>query len=418
MSSVASPDDPFALQMLFVDEEGGRIEATVQKHIMHKFSNSIVEGQVYRITRFGILRNGGHDFKIIFNSNTQVIACPDIDIPLLGLALTKTSNIKRTRGFSDYLLDFMGIVTAISEETKLNKEGRVTRLMSIDLVDEMGEIQCAIFGNLMDTVKGYLTEPRCGLLVIIIQLAKFNVYKGQVGIQNVMNASKIWWNPDIPQAVEFKNGLAVHEIESDLAISIIPEKPRPVSLREEFLEMYPKKSVRELNQLLEEGSFIILGTITEILDDSLWWYMACTCMKSVTYELGFPFCTGCNIPVYNITPRYKIKLAVTNGEDITHLIMFDSECRFLLDKSCYDLLEEGKVNGCSGYPQEIMDFVGKELLYRVEINEDAMLAYDGCIKVKKLCSDSSIISDYKERVDDETPLKVVSLLILPSFKFY
>ncbi|KAJ1399820.1 Fgenesh protein [Sesbania bispinosa] len=32
MCVVATPDDPFATRMVFVDEEGGRIEATVQKH--------------------------------------------------------------------------------------------------------------------------------------------------------------------------------------------------------------------------------------------------------------------------------------------------------------------------------------------------------------------------------------------------
>ncbi|KAJ1426549.1 hypothetical protein SESBI_10293 [Sesbania bispinosa] len=69
--------------------------------------------------------------------------------------------------------------------------------------------------------------------------------------RNVMNATKIWWDPLIPECIEFKNGLAVHEIESDIEISIISQQPKPVSMRDEFMKLYPKKSLGQLHQLAE-----------------------------------------------------------------------------------------------------------------------------------------------------------------------
>ncbi|KAJ1417294.1 hypothetical protein SESBI_16720 [Sesbania bispinosa] len=127
----------------------------------------------------------------------------------------------------------MGMVSAVLEEINLSKEGRQTRLMLIDLVDEM-------------TTCSY--NP---------------IGKGEVGIQNVMNASKVYWNPDIPEATEFKSGLAVHEIETEVEIRTITERSRPLPAKEEFLKMYPKKSVAQLQQLDEDGCFVIVGVVDQ-----------------------------------------------------------------------------------------------------------------------------------------------------------
>ncbi|KAJ1415906.1 Nucleic acid-binding, OB-fold [Sesbania bispinosa] len=217
MTSVAKPHDPFATQMW------GRIEATVPKQHMAKFMHSVIEGEVYRVTNFGV------------------------GIPLSGLSLVKTMDIKKTNGRSNFLIDFMGIVSEILEEIMLNKEGRQTRLMLLDLVDEMTSCTYS-------------------------HLAKVNLYKvgfprfSEVGIQNVMNATKFFWNLDLPEAIDFKNG-------------------------------------------------------------------------------------------------YKLKLEVGDGTDSVQLILFDSECYTILNKSCRDMLSEQKVS-LAEYPCEMKNVVGKELHFR------------------------------------------------------
>ncbi|KAJ1422567.1 Nucleic acid-binding, OB-fold [Sesbania bispinosa] len=143
MSAVATPDDPFVMHMLFVDQEGLCIEVVIQKHFMHRFSDSVMEREVYNLTNFSVTRNSGkfrathHDYKLTFNANTNIVPCPSVAIHHTGLSLVKTSDIMKTKGSSQYLIDFMGIVTGIFEELNLSKEGRQTRLMLIDMVDKM-----------------------------------------------------------------------------------------------------------------------------------------------------------------------------------------------------------------------------------------------------------------------------------------
>ncbi|KAJ1441611.1 hypothetical protein SESBI_01233 [Sesbania bispinosa] len=306
MCSVATPNDPYALQMLFMDEEGERIEATVQRPLMNKFRHALLMGNC------GKFRAASHEFKLMFNATTNLIPC---------------------------------------------------------------------------------------------QSAKIR----HVGIQNVMNASKIFWNPEWPVAIEFKNSLPVHEVETDVCIGTISDRGRPVCLREEFLKLYPKKSVRQLVESVEEGSFVVLGTIAEIIEESTWWYMASTCMKAVSYEPGFPYYEDCKTVVFELTPKwYKLKVIVSDGFESAQLIMFDSECFTLLSKPCREmvLISQAKGLSCGEFPTEIKELIGKEFLFRVENKDESLFGLDDSFKVKRACSESFIIDEFKEALDDETPLKL------------
>ncbi|KAJ1377218.1 hypothetical protein SESBI_49105 [Sesbania bispinosa] len=411
MASLAKPNDPYALEMVFIDDEGGRIEATMPKNLMMKFSQIVAEREVYRLSNFALTENSGkfraahHEFKIVFNGGTKMIRCPSVNIPVSGFSLLKTSDINKTNGCSDYLFDFMGVLTAVSEEITMKKQGRETRLILLDLVDEMGSIRCAVFGDMVDVVAGFLTVPRDGLPVLIIQLAKANIYKGQVGIQNVMNATKFYWNPDLAEAIEFKNGLAVHEVEPELAIGFISNRSRQVSMKEEFLTIYPRKPIGKLSVNSEDGAFIILGVIDEVLQEENWWYMACTCMKALSFDYGLPYCRDCEKVLFEMNPRFKIKILVTDGEDWVPLLLWDSESYSLMNKNCRELLSEIKGDPTECYPCNILDLIGQEFLFRVERKEDAKFVSEGSYVVRRVCADQSVIDEFKGVVDEETPLK-------------
>ncbi|KAJ1415607.1 Nucleic acid-binding, OB-fold [Sesbania bispinosa] len=136
------------LMLYFLWIKGGRIEATVGKQFIRKFDSCVVEGEVYKVTDFAIIKNLGkfratsHGFKLVFNATTKLLPTLVGSIPFHGLSFLKTSDIMKTKGHSDYLLDYMGILTAVSDEmTMTSRDGREARLMQL----ELGEIRCAIF---------------------------------------------------------------------------------------------------------------------------------------------------------------------------------------------------------------------------------------------------------------------------------
>ncbi|KAJ1422566.1 Nucleic acid-binding, OB-fold [Sesbania bispinosa] len=104
---------------------------------------------------------------------------------------------------------------------------------------------------------------------------------------------------------------------------------------------------------------------------------------------------------------YKIKVLVLDETDSTELIMFDVECYSLINIPCKRLLSDSKAKQGDSYSDEILEFIGQELLFRVELNEDGTSTYfDESIKVRKICFDPCIINEFWDLIDDETPLKL------------
>ncbi|XLR32569.1 hypothetical protein S83_060469, partial [Arachis hypogaea] len=78
----------------------------------------------------------------------------------------------------------------------------------------------------------------------------------RVGLQNVMFASKLGFNLDIPEVAAFRKKV---------------------------------------------GTFVVLAKIAEIVEDGPWWYSACMCGRGVQAESGIYFCQFYNIHVTNVT---------------------------------------------------------------------------------------------------------------------
>ncbi|KAJ1431361.1 Nucleic acid-binding, OB-fold [Sesbania bispinosa] len=73
MCSIVDPTKPFAIDMVLMD-----VEATIRKPMMKKFSNLIVEGEVYTMMSFAVIKNVGcyrasrHEYKLLFSAKTKV----------------------------------------------------------------------------------------------------------------------------------------------------------------------------------------------------------------------------------------------------------------------------------------------------------------------------------------------------------
>jgi hypothetical protein len=58
------------------------------------------------------------------------------------------------------------------------------------------------------------------------------------------------------------------------------------------------------------------------------------------------------------------------------------------------------------YPAEMAKLKGKSMLFRVERNASVSVVYDGSFRVKRVCVDPEIISEFAKTVEDCPPEKV------------
>ncbi|KAJ1428476.1 hypothetical protein SESBI_08989 [Sesbania bispinosa] len=130
-------------------------------------------------------------------------------------------------------------------------------------------------------------------------------------------------------------------MDHDVAIGVLDDDFPSLSMKDEFLKSFLRKTMEDLQACEEDDFFIVLGTIVSIIDDK-WWYLACSCNKSVNDDDDKYYCTSCATYVTDVTPRYKLKLLVCDGYDTTTFICFDAHCRALLNKTCEEMISTSK----------------------------------------------------------------------------
>ncbi|KAL4357207.1 hypothetical protein AHAS_Ahas09G0163600 [Arachis hypogaea] len=89
------------------------------------------------------------------------------------------------------------------------------------LVDVVGLIRCALFSEYVDELNRFLSSRYAEQPVVVLQLAKVKVFRGRVGLQNVMFTSKLGFNIDIPEVAAFRKSFIPHGVSASQPISIV-----------------------------------------------------------------------------------------------------------------------------------------------------------------------------------------------------
>lgn len=84
----------------------------------------------------------------------------------------------------------------------------------------------------------------------------------------------------------------------DLSTIPILGPRKRATVEEKFLWMYPKKTLSQLHDTPEDGTFIVYATVEGFVDGEEWWYPACKCNRSVAPDSGAYYCKGCDKHVF------------------------------------------------------------------------------------------------------------------------
>ncbi|KAK2410313.1 replication protein A 70 kDa DNA-binding subunit B [Trifolium repens] len=370
------PGETSSIDMVLVDERGGKIHASIRKQLLYMFESKIEEGEVYQMSYFSVVQH-----------------VKTSDICHYGLTLTSLAEVCRHSHDYEFLVDVMGLVTGISPEREYVRDGKLTKMVVVQLNDASGKLDCALFGDYVYELNKKMGKAGEGLPVLVIQFAKDKIFRDQASIQNVINTTRIFVNPDLPEALHFKESIAIHGIELDSKVPILSGGGKP-PMEEEFLRMHSKKSIAELKDLQEDGLFTVYGVVSGIVPDQEWWYPACKCHRSVVPDSGAYFCNGCGKHVFQIVPRFRVKIEVSDGGSTCVFVLFDSDMSYIIEKSCAHFVGQAKVPNDGSIPQEFNALVGKKLLFVIERGLKLTKIVDGTFRVKRVCFDIKIIKTY------------------------
>ncbi|KAK2414171.1 replication protein A 70 kDa DNA-binding subunit C [Trifolium repens] len=358
-----NPSEYSSLEMVLIDEKGGKIHASIRRQLMYMYETKLKEGQ---------------DFQLCYFSSKW-----------------------------SYLVDVIGVVTGMSAEREYVRDGKITKMIIVELTDHSGKCECALFGDYVDELNKKIGKSAVGLPIVVIQFAKVKIFRDKVSIQNVINTTRIFVNPNFPEVDAFKNSIAVHGIEVDATVPLIGESARPTP-DEEFLRMHPKKTLEELLCSTDSGIVVIFAEVVRVVPGQDWWYPACRCHKSVSPDSGAYYCSSCNKHVFQVIPRFRVKLEVSDGKSTGVFALFDSDMSYIMEKSCSFFVAQSKTINSGPHPVEFDSLAGKRMLFVVDGVSNQTAASDGSYRVKRVCMDSRIIEAFCAQFPASSQIKAVS----------
>ncbi|KAJ1411427.1 hypothetical protein SESBI_21123 [Sesbania bispinosa] len=209
-------------------------------------------------------------------------------------------------------LGFIGVLTAVAVE----KRGSFDRSLNSKAARMLGDVvRCRFNGT-----KGHFSivcfasglnneDTRSEVPVVVVQYAKVKRFRGVVVLQNVLNTTRILWNLDIFEVVEFKHWVWIWE-----PLGTIEDHNVSASPVEEFLHVYSRKTISELYDT-EEDRFSLCWQlyIVIVLTNNNWWYSACKCNRAVTVDGDNYYCANCASNVSDVTPRWRIWMTLRSN---------------------------------------------------------------------------------------------------------
>ncbi|KAK7290319.1 hypothetical protein RIF29_04642 [Crotalaria pallida] len=269
-----------------------------------------------------------------------------------------------------------------------------------------GKIECTIFGDFVDQLKAFMSINSLTPVVVVLQYAKVKIFKGSPVVQNSMYASRMLLNPDINEATEFRSKMLAGGLQLSACSSVVVGTPK-VSIEDEYLKLYPEKTIESVNSSPEDVVVIVLATINEIVDDGQWWYPSCKCHKAVVADNGVYYCHSCSRHVFNVTPRYKLQIEVSDLTGCAILILFDYDVYYLVRKTCADMLASIPQGTKSvEYPLDFKSLIDRKLLFKVANTTVSSPDHSGIYRVCGVCDDPNIIAMYEFPGVDISPNKV------------
>ncbi|KAJ1381562.1 Nucleic acid-binding, OB-fold [Sesbania bispinosa] len=371
---------PLALEMVLCDERGGKIHAVVRRTLVYKFQSTLIEGAAYSISNFGVGENSGefkysmHLYKVNFEYHTRVVLMRDCTIPRFQFSFVSLADVMAPSFDNNYLVDVIRVLTGIGTEKEYERNRKKFRMNVMELeIDGFGilifigqitsKIEYALFENYLDDLNAFLASGNTTNVIVVVQLAKVKSFKGKVSLQNSLHATKLIFNPDFEKAVELRKRLEENIESVSQPLSQIAEVPK-LTMKEEFLTHTVMKTIEELKDSNEECCCIVMATIKHLIEGEDWWY--------------------------------RLKVRVIDTTDSATLVIFDRDAASLLNISCYDLLESTAQPNDKSFPAEISALVDQTFLFKVENKIVSNSRFETSYKVRRVCSDSELIQQFKD----------------------
>ncbi|XP_022020015.1 replication protein A 70 kDa DNA-binding subunit E-like [Helianthus annuus] len=390
----------YHLDMIFMDEMGTMIQASCLHKMLGKFKEFLQLDECLLITKPSLATNKSfakytkRNDKISLYFYTSVEKCFDWSGPKYRFNFVNLKDVVKNKFEVNTVIDCIGYVdVCFNLEDTSKKDGSKGKRLNLRLEDIEGQ-KCPVTlwdGFDIDMFAYMNDKKREKYVVILCHFGMVNLYKGKRGVANGFELSRLFIDTDIEEISSFRKRyvekISASSSSNDHVGSIVIS-----SVEDEFLNNPDFMLIGFLGTISTTKKVLVVGTITAICTDKLWYYNGCNHCKSgveerfVTkenpdglsdvYHEKSLVCTNdkCEgVDIYSI-PRFKIPIRVQDSSGTVSLTLFDFEAYKILQKTAKELvsIQDQVVNSGeipNPYPEIFDTLIGKRYAFIISVKD-------------------------------------------------
>ncbi|PWA91525.1 replication protein A 70 kDa DNA-binding subunit D [Artemisia annua] len=290
------------LELVLMDEQSTKIQATMRMALVNGFKHKVEEGSAVTLSRYSLgeiqpkYRMLNKPLRLSFLSNTIIEPCPDFTGSVYGFDFRPIHTITNLHQEEDGQFDVIGHVVASDDLDNYDKNGRSGKKKPLTIADADGnELRCTLWGVYAQQFQDFVDAcQNRGKIILILQLGMMKIWDGKMGVQNGYNGTRLFLfdgHESIPKE-EFMDVELYRlrlfadkdDAKSENTASRISTQSKH-STRDEFVNKLQVKQIVELLDVDQGKASVIVGTIIAIHEEEGWWYLGCRkCNKKVVKE--------------------------------------------------------------------------------------------------------------------------------------
>ncbi|WJX38029.1 DNA helicase [Trifolium repens] len=388
------------IQLIFIDQEGSKIQGTVPAHSIDRLGSLFYEGGVYLMGNFQVKRNVGkcmiamNQFKLVFITNTVVIPSQSLVIPHYSLLIFSSQKIRNYENGLSHLIDVIGVVTDIKA-----KQSQEINAVKVTLNDKRGTCECILVGMYVDKLKTLMSGLLSDAPVLLLQFVQIKNKGDFVYVESVENITRISMNPPIVEVDLFKNEMGIIDSSYHLADKDCYSTSKPCK-ELEFNGLYPHKTLNDFIRTMEDGLFVLFCKVVGIFKLSQWFYPVCHCGVFLEYAGGSYYCACCHITVFSASARCKFQIGI---QDATSAALLPISQTVLHGIGL--LKNNSSSSALSGSVENPL--IGKMLLLIAKKNRRFDDLSDNAVEVIRVTDEAGIVNQYHLTGNNYTPTKCI-----------
>ncbi|KAL5193130.1 Replication protein A DNA-binding subunit A [Glycine soja] len=369
-----------AIEMVFIDQMGVKIRATLWQELFPEFQPKLSLGCSYLIQNIKVVDNQSEykvssiPYLLYFVKTTSVKEVERPEILANVHVITKIADIISGIALRHTLVDVVGVIAEVIERKTVNPAYRVTVKLRDNSDAEILMTLWEDYALQLDDViekNHFKREP----LVLMLTLAKIKdaTDKYPLSVQNIKNGSKLYVNSDdIAEIRKFRDSLCVPFYVGGLTEEDSGSQSQYTSNsqrgdRDKFLHNAQMVRLGDISRLREDCFCLTVATVDEVLIDTPWSYDSCpNCTTTFDPLKIVGACRSCQNQVSHTVPKYKLVVKMEHNGEKANFYFWDATCIKMFDKTAEECRQELIVGGdeIKVFPECVDDLVGKTLAVR------------------------------------------------------